>query len=103
MPLTTAEDAENRLRNGFNDQVRAWTRENGRVLFDIADIEAHDSKGRTCTFTRRNKTCQKLSAEYTGDGGHLNEAGRQLVAKGFYALAATLDQRKGKAAVEAAR
>jgi hypothetical protein len=104
MPLTTAEDGDNGLRNGFNERVRAWTKENGRVLFDIADIEAHDSNGQACTFVRKNKTCQKLCGEYTGDGGHLNETGRQLVAKGFYALAAALDERKRKpAATEAAR
>jgi hypothetical protein len=103
MPLTTAEDGDNGLRNGFNDLVRAWTKENGRVLFDIADIEAHDSKGQMCTFARRNKTCQKLCADYTGDGGHLTEAGRQLVARGFYALAIALEERKGKATAEAAR
>jgi hypothetical protein len=104
MPLTTAEDWDNGLRNGFNERVRSWTKENGRVLFDIADIEAHDSKGQVSTFVRKDKTCQKLSSEYTGDGGHLNESGRQLVAKGFYALAAALEERKANAVpVEAAR
>src|ERR1051326_1251326 len=98
MPLTTAEDGDNGLRNGFNERVRAWTKENGRVLFDIADIEAHDSKGQLCTFVRKNRTRQKLCGEYTGDGGHLNEVGRQLVAKGFYALAAALEGRKRKPA-----
>jgi hypothetical protein len=103
MPLMTDEDADNGLRNGFNDRVREWTKANGRVLFDIADIEAHDSKGQMCTFTRRNRTCQKLCADYTGDGGHLNESGRQLVARGFYALAAALEERKSKTAAAAGR
>ena len=103
MPLTTTQDLDNGLRNGFNDHVRAWTKENGRVLFDIADIEAHDPKGQMCTFERRSKACQKLCADYTGDGGHLNELGRQLVARGFYALAAAVEERKGKTGVEAAR
>jgi hypothetical protein len=104
MPLTTAEDGDNGLRNGFNERVRAWAAQNGRVLFDIADIEAHDLKGQACTFVKKNKACQKLCGEYTGDGGHLNEPGRQLVAKGFYALTAALEARKGNAApVQAAR
>jgi len=96
MPLATAEDWDNGLRNGFNERVREWTRENGRVLFDIADIESHDSKGQSCTFMRRNKTCEKLCGEYTTDGGHLNEAGRQLAGRGFYALGAALENRRGK-------
>jgi len=104
MPLTTAEDGDNALRNGFNQRVREWTSQNARVLFDIADIESHDAKGQPCTFMRRNKTCEKLCGDYTSDGGHLNEAGRQLMARGFYALAVALEERKGKAAaVEAAR
>jgi hypothetical protein len=95
MPLTTATDWENGLRNAFNDRVREWTQQNGRVLFDLADIETHDPKGQPCTFTRRNKTCQKLCESYSNDGGHLNDTGRQLVARGFYALAAALQERKG--------
>lgn len=90
MPLMTGADADNFLRNAFNERVREWTRQNGRVLFDIADIEAHDPNGKLCTFQYRNKTYQKLCDSYTKDGGHLNETGRQLVAKGFYALAAAL-------------
>ena len=97
MPLTTATDSDNYLRNGFNDNVRQWTKENGRVLFDIADIEAHDSNGAPETFSKRNRTCQRLCDAYTTDGGHLNEAGRQLVARGFYALAAALQDKNYKA------
>jgi len=90
MPLMTNADSDNFLRNAFNERVREWTRQNGRVLFDIADIEAHASDGKVCTFQYRNKTYQKLCDSYTKDGGHLNEPGRQLVAKGFYALAAAV-------------
>jgi hypothetical protein len=93
MPLMTDADADNFLRNAFNERLREWTQQNGRVLFDIADIEAHDANGKVCTFQYRNKTCQKLCDSYTKDGGHLNEAGRQLVAKGFYALAAALTEK----------
>jgi hypothetical protein len=90
MPLMTDEDSDNFLRNALNERLREWTQQNGRVLFDIANIEAHDSNGKVCTFQYRNKTYQKLCDGYTKDGGHLNEAGRQLVARGFYALAAAL-------------
>ena len=90
IPLTTATDGDNFLRNAFNDRLREWVRLNGRVLYDIADIEAHGPDGKPCTFDYRNKTCQKLSDQYTTDGGHLNEKGRQAVARGFYALSAAL-------------
>jgi len=90
IPLTTASDGENYLRHDFNERVREWTRQNGRVLFDIADIEAHDPNGKLCAFSYRNKTCQKLCDAYTNDGGHLISGGHQLVARGFYALAAAL-------------
>jgi len=103
MPLMTDADADNFLRNAFNERLREWTRANGRVLFDIADIESHDSSGKLCTFQYRNKTCQKLCDSYTKDGGHLNEVGRQLVAKGFYALSAALVEKQRAPALSAGR
>ena len=36
------------------------------------------------------ETCQRLCESYTTDGGHLNPAGKQLAARGFYALAAAV-------------
>jgi hypothetical protein len=103
MPLMTDADSDNFLRNAFNDRLREWTRQNGRVLFDIADIEAHDANGKVCTFQYRNKTYQKLCDSYTKDGGHLNEAGQQLVAKGFYALAAAVVEKERTPALSARR
>jgi len=90
IPLTTAADGDNFLRNAFNERLREWTKQNDRVLFDIADIEAHDSAGNPSTFQHRGKTWQKLCDKYTTDGGHLNEPGRQAVARGFYAISAAL-------------
>jgi len=98
IPLTTSSDGDNYLRNAFNERVRDWCVKNGRVLFDIADIEAHYSNLNPCTFSYRNKTCQKLCEPYTNDGGHLIGGGRQLVARGFYALAAALVEKNRLAA-----
>jgi len=98
MPLTTSEDGENALRNAFNNRVRDWCRANGRVLFDLADIEAHDPSGALCEFKYRGKTCQRLCGVYTTDGGHLNPQGRMLVARGFYALAGALPSKSVEAA-----
>ena len=90
VPLTTASDGDNFLRNAFNDRVREWVKQNGRVLFDIADIESHDAEGQVSSFQYRGRACQKLFEKYSTDGGHLNEPGRQAVARGFYALSAAL-------------
>jgi len=90
MPLMTAENGDNVLRNIYNARVREWCRDHGGVLFDIADIEAHDPSGTPCTFKYRSKTWQKLCDNYSRDGGHLNTEGRHLVARGFYALGAAL-------------
>jgi hypothetical protein len=97
MPLTTATDGDAFKRNIFNDQVREWTSRNGRILFDIADIEAHDPNGRPCTFQYQKQTCQRLFEGYTNDGGHLIGEGRQLAARGFYALASALAEKTGSA------
>ncbi|HWX18573.1 MAG TPA: hypothetical protein VN578_01580 [Candidatus Binatia bacterium] len=98
MPLTTAEDADNHLRNLFNNRLRDWCRTRGRVLFDLADIEAHDPSGAPCTFTFKGKVSQRLCSRYTQDGGHLNSEARQLVARGFYALGAAVAARTTQAA-----
>lgn len=90
MPLTIYDDSANYQRNVYNDGMRAWCRTNNRVLFDIAEIEAHDFNGRPVTYTYNNKTCQRLYEGYAIDQGHLNGEMSQLVAKGFYALAAAL-------------
>jgi hypothetical protein len=90
IPLTTATDNDNYLRSLFNDGVRDWVRTNNRVLFDIADMEAHDTNGVRCTFTYNSRVCERLCDAYTSDGGHLNSAGAQLVARGYYALGAAL-------------
>jgi hypothetical protein len=90
MPLTTASDDDNRKRNVYNDRVREWTRTNNLVLFDLADIEAHDTNGVSCLFTNAGRVCQRMYDGYSNDGGHLNPAGRRLAVFGFYALGAAL-------------
>ena len=93
MPLTTSQDSENYLRSLFNAAVRAWVATNNGVLFDIADMESRNTEGVSQTYVHSGRTCERLYSGYTTDGGHLNDAGnagRDLVAKGFYALAAAL-------------
>jgi len=68
----------------FNDQVRAHVGEFGGVLFDIADIEAHDPDGEPVTWNG----IEAGWPGWTSDGAHLNEAGRQRVAGGVWWLLA---------------
>jgi hypothetical protein len=90
IPLTTAEDSDNRKRNNYNNAVRAWSATNDAVLFDIADIEAHDTNNILQFFIYNGVTNQKMWAPYSNDGGHLNTLGRQRVAKGWYAVGAAV-------------
>jgi hypothetical protein len=84
MPIETS---GNSARQAFNDQVRAYARANGKVLFDIADVEAHDALGarRTDAYGR-----ELLWPEWTSDGGHLNGAGAERVASAWWWLMARL-------------
>ncbi len=90
MPLTTGEDAENVLRNQYNQAVRVHCASTGAVLYDLADMEAYDPNGVPQTFSSGGHTWQKLYAGYTDDGGHLNVTGRQRIATGWYAVAAVV-------------
>lgn len=100
MPLTTGTNRDAYQRHAFNERLREWIRSNNRVLFDIADIEAHDPDGAAQTFERQGQVCQRLSRSYTEDDAHLDDTagvGRRHVAKGFYALAAALLDARGEA------
>jgi hypothetical protein len=88
IPVTTGTDISQYNRNVYNDGMRQWCRTNNRVLLDIADIESHDPTGNPVTFTYNGRVCQQLYTGYAVDEGHLNPAGCELAAKGFYAVAA---------------
>jgi hypothetical protein len=90
MPLMTGADLDSVLRNEYNNAVRQYSVANGKLLFDIADIEAHAPDGTPSTFDLSGKTYQKLYSGYTTDGGHLNAAGQERVALGWYATAAAI-------------
>jgi hypothetical protein len=109
MPITTTnysyevdtEPEDEYWRCVFNNQLRAWCTANNRVLFDIADIEAHDTNGNLCTFEYNGLLCEQLwsgdnqggdaCCGEVGDGAHpSNFAAEELIAKGFYALAAAI-------------
>jgi hypothetical protein len=84
MPIMTSGDAD---RQAFNDQVRSHARANERILFDIADIEAHNAAGQRRTDGSGREI---LWPEWTSDGGHLSSAGSQRVASALWWLMARL-------------
>jgi len=84
MPIETTSNA---ARQAFNDQVRVYARANGKVLFDIADVEAYNAAGakRTDVYGR-----EIMWPEWTSDGGHLSSAGAGRVASAWWWLMARL-------------
>jgi hypothetical protein len=89
IPLDIYEDSDNYLRNVFNDTLRSWVKANNRVLYDVADIEAHDRNGVEQTFVYNGQVCQKLFSGYApNDEGHPDDPqAKQNLAKGLYAVA----------------
>ena len=84
----------------FNNSLRAWCGANNRVLFDIADIEAHVlTNGDLLIFIYNGQLCEQLwsgdnqggdaCCSEVGDGAHpTNFGAEELLARGFYAVAA---------------
>ena len=83
MPIMTTGSS---ARDAYNTHVRDYSLANGKVLFDIADIESHDPLGNPVT----DGGYEAMYSPYTYDGGHLNEAGRQRVATAYWWLMALL-------------
>jgi len=88
IPLTTDSDADNARRNAYNRYVRQYCLAHDKLMFDLADMEAHDTNDVAQTFVYGGLTNQKLWASYTDDGGHLNALGQRRAALGWYAVGA---------------
>ncbi len=71
----------------FNEMLRGYAREHGKILIDIADIESHDPDGSLVTDANGNPI---ISDFYTDEvnAGHLNTLGREVMAKAFWVLMA---------------
>jgi hypothetical protein len=81
------ETSGNTARQAFNDQVRAYALANGKLLFDIADIECHDAAGVKLTDSNGREI---MRPEWTSDGGHLSSAGAVRVASALWWLMARI-------------
>lgn len=80
----------NTKRQQFNELMRAEYAGKA-ALFDLAAAEATYPDGRACTISANGQSAPCLIGEYTYDGGHLNETGRQIVAGQLVKFLATLE------------
>jgi hypothetical protein len=71
--------AENINRYIFNSLLKKYYKND--PIFDLSEVESTYPDGSRALFEQDGKTYFSLISEYTYDGGHLNELGRQLVAK----------------------
>jgi hypothetical protein len=69
----------NAVRGRYNDLLRA--RFPASQIIDVAAAESRSPDGSPATSTVAGVAWPALSAEYTGDGGHLNELGQVVVAR----------------------
>ena len=77
--------------DSFNQQLRAYAIEHGKILMDIADIESHTPDGAPCT-DNAGQGHEAICDEYTEEinAGHLNALGSQRMAKAVWVLMARL-------------
>jgi hypothetical protein len=74
------EHARNAARERFNQRLRA---EFDGEVFDLAALESHGTDGVPRLWRQRGVSVPVLARELSDDGGHLNERGRQAVARAF--------------------
>ena len=82
MPIETSGNTNRQL---FNNSIRAYTSTNGKVLFDIADIESHNAAGEKLVDGSGRELQQGV---WSSDGGHLNDVGSRRVASAWWWLMA---------------
>lgn len=82
----------------FNTLIRAYALEKGKILIDIADIESHDPQGQ---LSLNEQGVAIIYQGYTDEtkAGHLNEVGRERMAKAFWVTMAYVAGWKGPAAI----
>lgn len=86
-----SEYAENERRYEFNQQLRSAFDANH--LFDVAKLEA-EAGTKTQRYDYQGKPLEALDPALTYDGGHLNDAGEQVVAASFLKVLASTPQQQ---------
>lgn len=78
----------------FNELIRAYALEKGKILIDIADIESHDPQEQVAL---NEQGYAVIYQGYTNEtkAGHLNEVGRERMAKAFWVTMAYVAGWKG--------
>jgi hypothetical protein len=82
---------DNIPRNQFNDLLRKEY-DGKEPMFDLAKVESTFPDGKRASFTKEGKAYYTLVPDYTYDGGHLNELGRQIAAEQLLVLLANLSE-----------
>lgn len=77
----------------YNAQIRTYAKAHNKLLYDIADIESHDSNGNSCTVEGYEGMCAEW---YDNSGGHPNVVGAIRLAKGFWWLMARVNGWNGQ-------
>jgi len=72
----------------FNDGLRAYARANGKLLYDIADIESHAPNGSPCQIDGCESACLEYSIDPGSKNSHPNLAASLRLAKAFWWLMA---------------
>jgi hypothetical protein len=85
VPLTTGPAADNAVRERFSDLIRS-TYSGAEPVFDLAKTESTRPDGST----EMVGGVRALAAAYSSDGGHLNSAGQDAVARALALYLATL-------------
>jgi lysophospholipase L1-like esterase len=71
---------DNIKREQYNQLVREYY-DGKEPVFDLAEIESTLPDGSRVAYRKGDSTYYALAKEYTGDGGHLNQAGRRIAAE----------------------
>jgi len=75
----------------FNNQMRTWAAQNGKILLDVADIESHAPNGSACL---NSAGYEVLCPHYTTEvnGGHLGSVsgGKIQIAKAVWVMLAQI-------------
>ncbi len=86
-------ESGNFQRNRFNAML--LQRYPHDPIFDLATVESTRPDGSRQSFEYEGQTTYSLVAQYTYDGGHLNELGRRIVAREFIRVLAQAAEKSG--------
>lgn len=84
-------NSNNIARNRYNELLKT-SYEGNEPVFDLARLESIAPDGTVSCFNDNGKRILSLCPVYTEDGGHLNEAGRKIIAQQLIVFLARLKQ-----------